>query len=83
MSEQEKGTTGVKREFKGEVIFYKKRDGFGFVVEDGVEKGKNDIFVHWSDLPEGIKRLKPEQKIEYNVVDYNERFKAVDIKVIE
>lgn len=78
----------VEREYKGKVDFYKKRKGFGFIIPDGQEKMKGDIFVHFSDVElAGIKSLKPEMRLAFNVGDFKHssgetRLKAVDIIVL-
>jgi cold shock protein len=49
---------------KGVVKFFDDTKGFGFITPNGATK---DIFVHRSDLVEGLRALVPDQKVSYVV----------------
>ena len=47
---------------KGKVKFFNKTKGFGFIVAPGEVR---DVFFHFSDLPEGVTELLPDQMVAY------------------
>ena len=63
----------------GMVKWYNSEKNFGFI---SVENKKDDVFVHQSAL-RGVKELKPEQKVEFEVVKEAKGLKAINVRVIE
>jgi CspA family cold shock protein len=60
---------------KGKVKWYNPRKGFGFILgEDG-----KDIFVHRSNLPEGI-FLNDEDPVEYEIENTDRGPQAKNVK---
>jgi len=60
---------------KGKVKFYNQRKSFGFITgEDGI-----DIFVHKSDVPEGI-ILNENDDVEFEITETDRGKKAINVK---
>lgn len=71
-------------EYKGEVIFFSAKKGFGFINwTNGVEQQK-DMFVHFSDIVcDGFKTLNKGQKVQFSIGENrNGVQKATNVKVI-
>lgn len=67
--------------YKGEVIWFDPKNGYGFIEWEGSE----DMFVHFSDiLCEGYKTLKKGQKVTFQLGKNNVgKPKAVEVEVVE
>ena len=68
-----------ERDYKGVVQFYKKGKGFGFIRENAGKDRKDDVFVHFTDVEKaGLKSLVPDQKVAYDVGEYDRKYKVKD-----
>jgi len=66
--------------FEGEVIWFNKRRGIGFIAR----KGEKDIFVHFTNIQmEGYKFLKQGQKVSFEIGQNHAGDQAVSVKVLE
>lgn len=64
----------------GKVKWFDDKKGFGFISR---HDGKGDLFVHHSGLDmDGYRSLKPEQGVEFDVVEAERGPKAVNVRVI-
>ena len=59
----------------GKVKWFNPRKGFGFITD---ESG-NDVFVHQSDLAEGI-NLNEEDEVEFETEETDRGQKAINVK---
>ena len=61
----------------GIVKFFNERKGFGFIVDDELEK---DIFVHATGL---VDRISEADKVTYDITEDNRGKKAINVKKAE
>jgi CspA family cold shock protein len=74
MSEQKE-----EKVYRGEVIFFSNRKGFGFVSWDE----DKDLFVHFSNIDiEGFKTLRPGQTVEFTLGQNHKGQQAEHVRVI-
>ena len=67
---------------QGKVRFWNVARGYGFAVPDD---GGEDIFVHITNLVDGIDELQRDQRVEFGVRPSSKndrRFEAVGVKVV-
>lgn len=63
----------------GKVKWFNAEKGFGFAATDEGE----EVFVHVSTLPAGVKELKPGTKIEFGVADGKRGKQALSVQVLD
>jgi CspA family cold shock protein len=64
----------------GKVKFFNVMKGYGFIEP---AEGEKDVFVHISDLQgTGLSFLSENQKVEYSLMEENDKTKATDIKIL-
>ncbi len=70
----------VKTLVQGKVKWFNNRKGYGFIEkEDG-----NDVFVHYQDIQgEGFKTLKPDEDVEFELIESEKGLKAVNVVKVE
>lgn len=66
----------------GIVKFFVEEKGYGFITP---EEGGKDVFVHVSDLPDGVKKLIEEQRVSFVVAASDRKKgdgnKATDVRI--
>ncbi len=63
----------------GKVKWFNAEKGFGFAATDDGE----EVFVHVSTLPPGVKELKPGTRIEFGVADGKRGKQALSVNILE
>ena len=65
---------------KGKVKWFNNSKGFGFIVPD---TGGEDVFAHFSQINmDGYKTLKPDELVQFEVVDGNNGKQAQNIQSV-
>jgi CspA family cold shock protein len=65
---------------QGKVKWFNNSKGFGFIVS---EEGGDDIFAHFSQIQmEGYKTLKPDQLVQFEVVEGKNGKQAQNIQSV-
>jgi CspA family cold shock protein len=65
---------------KGKVKWFNNSKGFGFIVPDA---GGEDVFAHFSQINmDGYKTLKPDELVQFEVVDGNNGKQAQNIQSV-
>jgi len=66
---------------QGKVKWFNNSKGFGFIVSDA---GGEDIFAHFSQIQmEGYKTLKPDQLVQFEVVEGKNGKQAQNIQPVQ
>ncbi len=64
----------------GKVKWFNRTKGYGFIQP---EDGSKDVFVHISAVEKaGLKTLKENQELSYELVTHNDRTSAEELKLI-
>jgi CspA family cold shock protein len=61
---------------KGKVKWFNERKGYGFITPD---TGGDDLFVHHSNLAEGLRSLSENQVVEYESAQGRKGMEAVNV----
>jgi len=66
---------------KGKVKWFNNTKGFGFIIP---ELGSDDIFAHYSQIQiEGYKSLKPDDLVEFEIIDGKNGKQAQNIQLVK
>jgi len=66
---------------KGKVKWFNNSKGFGFIVP---ESGSDDVFAHYSQIQiEGYKSLKPDDLVEFEIIDGKNGKQAQNIQLVK
>lgn len=62
---------------RGKVKFYNEHKGFGFIKrDDGI-----DIFLHATNLPEGLDKINAEQRVEFEIEQHERGDRARNVSL--
>lgn len=64
---------------KGTVKWYNTQKGYGFLQPNDDNENRGDIFIHRSDIPEGIK-LYDNDKVEFDIEETDRGLQAKNLK---
>jgi cold shock protein len=63
---------------KGQVIFFSKEKGYGFIRRDS---GGPDLFCHFTGIAgEGYRNLQQDQRVEFSIVTGQKGIQAADVR---
>ena len=62
---------------KGKVKWFSERKGYGFITPDG---GGDDLFIHRSNIAEGVSSLREDQAVEYETAEGRKGPEAVSVR---
>ena len=65
---------------RGKVKFYDAEKGFGFILDD--EDGQS-VYVHASNLPEGVTSLRPGARVDFDMVDGRRGPQVLALQLLE
>ena len=66
---------------KGKVKWFNNSKGFGFIIP---ELGSDDVFAHYSQIQiEGYKSLKPDDLVEFEIIDGKNGKQAQNIQLVK
>lgn len=65
---------------RGKVKFYDAEKGFGFILDD--EDGQS-VYVHASNLPEGVDSLRPGVRVDFDMVDGRRGPQVLSLQLLE
>ncbi|GAA1347986.1 cold shock domain-containing protein [Arthrobacter roseus] len=63
----------------GKVKWFDTEKGFGFLAADDGQ----EVFLHASALPEGVKEVKPGTRLEFGVADGRRGLQALSVRILE
>lgn len=65
---------------RGKVKFYDAEKGFGFILDE--EDGQS-VYVHASNLPDGVATLRPGARVEFDMVDGRRGPQVLSLQLME
>ncbi|WP_114853547.1 cold-shock protein [Brachybacterium sp. YJGR34] len=65
---------------RGKVKFYDAEKGFGFLLDE--EDGQS-VYVHATNLPEGVTALRPGARVEFDMVDGRRGPQVLSMRMLE
>ncbi len=73
---------------KGEIKFYLKEKGYGFITPEGAKESEPDVFFHWTALKcDATKKANIQEgdKVEYEIEmdEKKKKEKAINVNFIE
>ena len=63
----------------GKIKFYNSNKGYGFVINDEDAK---EYFLHATGIDKGIKQLKPDDVISFELTQTDKGLKAINVQLI-
>ena len=70
---------------EGIVKWFSEKKGYGFITPEGKQPNEDDVFVHYTQIPEG-KTLEKGMKVRYELGEVKENTQnlvAVNVEIIE
>ena len=74
---------------EGTILFYKRKNRYGFIKEDNKSEGENEIFFHSSGIVDKNFSPKKGERVTYDAVESNKKIKnktvmnAVNVKIVD
>jgi cold shock protein len=65
---------------RGKVKFYDAEKGFGFILDE--EDGQS-VYVHATNLPEGVTELRPGTRVDFDMVDGRRGPQVLSLRLLE
>jgi len=62
---------------KGKVKWFSERKGYGFITPDD---GGDDLFIHRSNIAEGVQSLREEQVVEFETAQGRKGPEAINVR---
>ena len=63
---------------RGKCKFFNEKKGYGFIIRDD---GSGDVFVHHSQLPEGVETLIEKQPVSFDIETSGKGLRAINVEI--